>query len=59
MRCPETSETNKERCVNTQKIDDVKVKDELTVLQCSVHCPVCGLSVHDHQLLMSIDKVGK
>jgi len=59
MRCPETSATNNERCVNANKIKDFKVKDELTVLQCNVDCPVCGLSVHDRQLLMSNDKGGK
>ena len=59
LRCPETSATNNDRCVNTQKIEYFKVKDELTVLLCTVECPVCGLSVHDRQLLMSNDKGGK
>jgi len=55
MRCPETSAPNNERRVNIQKFDDFIVKDELTVLECSVDCPVFGLSVHDLQLLMSND----
>ena len=55
VRCHETSVPNNESRVNTQKIDDFKVKDELTVLECRVDCPVYGLSVHDCQLLMSND----
>ena len=55
VRCHETSVPNNESRVNTQKIDDFKVKDELTVLEFSVDCPVYGLSVHDRRLLMSND----